>query len=251
MGETVRGNFYRKPLDVEQVADSGFVITGSTFSTDNGYSDNFIFKTDADGNLLWTRSFGYLYDNDEMRSVYPTSDGGFFLTGYATGFVGFPSPDVYVIRTDGQGESCGEIPLAFTSDTIGMAVANEFALTISQCFISTPSTIIGNGANVTTLCSATSVKSGGIHNEKFSLSQNYPNPFNPSTTIRFSLPKESYTTLEIFNILGEKVGILVADILKAGTYEYHWNGEGLSSGIYFYKMETVNYSQIRKMILVK
>jgi hypothetical protein len=83
------------------------------------------------------------------------------------------------------------------------------------------------------------------------LAQNYPNPFNPSTTIQFALPKESFTRLEIYNALGEKVLTLVSENLKAGTYEYEWNAEGLPSGIYFYRLNTENYSEIKKMILLR
>ncbi|OGU75819.1 MAG: hypothetical protein A2V93_02475 [Ignavibacteria bacterium RBG_16_34_14] len=85
----------------------------------------------------------------------------------------------------------------------------------------------------------------------YKLEQNYPNPFNPSTTIQFAIPKESFTKLEVFNSLGEKVAALVSETLSAGTYEYEWNAEGLPSGIYLYRLQTPNYSESRKMILIK
>lgn len=82
------------------------------------------------------------------------------------------------------------------------------------------------------------------------LGQNYPNPFNPSTKIQFALPKESFTRLEIFNALGEKVSTLVSETLSAGTYDYEWNAGSLSSGIYFYRLKTEKFSEIKKMILL-
>ena len=85
----------------------------------------------------------------------------------------------------------------------------------------------------------------------FSLYQNYPNPFNPSTTIQFALPKESFTKLEIFNALGEKVSTLVSETISAGTYKYEWNAKDLSSGIYFYRLSTENYVQTKKLLLIK
>jgi hypothetical protein len=85
----------------------------------------------------------------------------------------------------------------------------------------------------------------------FNLEQNYPNPFNPSTTIRFAIPKESFTRLETYNALGEKVSTLVSENLSSGTYEYEWNVEGLPSGIYFYKLSTDNFSEMKKMILLR
>ena len=87
--------------------------------------------------------------------------------------------------------------------------------------------------------------------EEYSLMQNYPNPFNPSTTIRFSIPAASYVTLEVFNALGEKVDVLVSEELSAGTYKYEWKAKDLTSGIYFYKLQTGSFVETKKMILLK
>ncbi|MBI1937620.1 MAG: T9SS type A sorting domain-containing protein [Ignavibacteriales bacterium] len=94
---------------------------------------------------------------------------------------------------------------------------------------------------------------------EFSLSQNYPNPFNPTTTISFTLPLSGYTTLKVYDILGREVATLVNEYQQAGQYNVEFgtqlarqggNAE-LSSGIYFYKLTTGNYSAVRKMILLK
>jgi N-acetylneuraminic acid mutarotase len=92
---------------------------------------------------------------------------------------------------------------------------------------------------------------GGTVPEEYSLMQNYPNPFNPNTTIRFSIPVVSNVTLEVFNAVGEKIGVLVSEELSAGTYNYDWKVKGLTSGIYFYRLSTENYSESKKMILLK
>ncbi len=92
--------------------------------------------------------------------------------------------------------------------------------------------------------------SNEIPNE-FSLGQNYPNPFNPSTSIQFSLPQTSYVTLEVFNTLGETVGVLASEELSAGTYNYSWVVSNLTSGIYFYKLQAGSFFQTKKMILLK
>jgi hypothetical protein len=103
-----------------------------------------------------------------------------------------------------------------------------------------------------TLAAVTSVETiGGLAPESFILSQNYPNPFNPSTTIQFSLPEQSFVNLEVFNTLGEKVSTLVSEELNVGNYKYEWNAENLSSGIYFYRLITNNFSEMKKMILLK
>ena len=86
---------------------------------------------------------------------------------------------------------------------------------------------------------------------EFILEQNYPNPFNPSTTIQFSLPQNSYVTLEVFNTLGERVGVLASEELSAGSYNYSWDASYLSSGVYFYKLTSGSFVQIKKAVLLK
>ena len=85
----------------------------------------------------------------------------------------------------------------------------------------------------------------------FHLFQNYPNPFNPSTTIRFSLPESGNVKLEIFNILGEKVQTLRDEFYNAGIYIVEFNAGNLPSGIYFYKLTSDNFTDTKKLILVK
>jgi len=87
--------------------------------------------------------------------------------------------------------------------------------------------------------------------EDLILEQNYPNPFNPATTIQFELPSARYTTLEIYNILGENVATLVASQLSAGKHQYVWNSGSLPSGLYFYRLVAGKTIQVRKMVLIE
>jgi len=95
--------------------------------------------------------------------------------------------------------------------------------------------------------------------EKFVLSQNYPNPFNPTTTIQYSIPEGGIVNLKIFNLLGEGVADLVSEYQQPGIYKVNFNGENLSSGIYFYQLKAGNPStssgqgfiETKKMILIK
>jgi len=86
---------------------------------------------------------------------------------------------------------------------------------------------------------------------KFSLHQNYPNPFNPSTTIRFDLPKSGFVKLVVYNSLGSETAVLVNENLQAGSYEYKWTAGNLSSGIYFYTLETGGFRDTKKMVVLK
>ena len=86
---------------------------------------------------------------------------------------------------------------------------------------------------------------------KFELSQNYPNPFNPTTEINFSLSKEGMTKLSVYNILGQEVKVLLNENMYAGTYSVSFDGSNLTSGIYFYKLQSNNQVQVKKMLLLK
>lgn len=85
----------------------------------------------------------------------------------------------------------------------------------------------------------------------FKLSQNYPNPFNPKTNIKFSLPKSSLVVIKVFNILGKEIETIVNEKLQPGTYNVDWNAVNHPSGIYFYTILTENYSETKKMMLIK
>ncbi len=85
----------------------------------------------------------------------------------------------------------------------------------------------------------------------FSLDQNYPNPFNPSTRISWQSPISSHQTLKVYDVLGNEVATLVDDFRGAGRYEINFDASGLSSGIYFYKLQAGNFIETRKMILMK
>jgi len=86
---------------------------------------------------------------------------------------------------------------------------------------------------------------------KTELSQNYPNPFNPTTEISFSIAKAGNTELSIYNILGQKVTTLVSKELNAGSHKYQFDASNLTSGIYFYKLQSGDFTSIKKMMLLK
>ncbi|MFA7360395.1 MAG: exo-alpha-sialidase [Candidatus Kapaibacterium sp.] len=85
----------------------------------------------------------------------------------------------------------------------------------------------------------------------FSLEQNYPNPFNPRTVIRYQLSVVSNVILKVYDINGKEMHSIVKERLQPGTYETTFDGSGLNSGVYFYRMSAGNYSETKKMIIVK
>ena len=87
--------------------------------------------------------------------------------------------------------------------------------------------------------------------KSFSLSQNYPNPFNPTTIIKYSVPKAQVVTIKVYNMLGQEVATLLNSQQNPGNYEINFNANRLASGIYFYSLNTANFSSTKKMILLK
>jgi photosystem II stability/assembly factor-like uncharacterized protein len=86
---------------------------------------------------------------------------------------------------------------------------------------------------------------------EFSLMQNYPNPFNPSTTFKFSIPEKSFVTLKVYNSIGVEIETIVKGELSPSTYEAKWEASKYSSGVYFYSLQTIGFSETKKMILIK
>ena len=97
----------------------------------------------------------------------------------------------------------------------------------------------------------TALKNEVIHKVGYYLSNNYPNPFNPSTQIAYQVPVSGHVTLTVYNALGKGIVTLVNEEKIAGSYYINFNARNLASGIYFYNLKTDNYSQTKKMILLK
>ncbi|MCK5088276.1 MAG: T9SS type A sorting domain-containing protein, partial [Melioribacteraceae bacterium] len=87
--------------------------------------------------------------------------------------------------------------------------------------------------------------------DEFAISQNYPNPFNPSTTINFSIPKQSNVVLKVYDILGSEVATLFEGAKNAGNYEVDFNASNLASGMYIYTLRAGDFTTSKKMMLLK
>jgi hypothetical protein len=86
---------------------------------------------------------------------------------------------------------------------------------------------------------------------KFDLLQNYPNPFNPSTNIKYAIAKQTRVRIEVYNILGQRVAVLVNENKNPGYYTVKFDGSDLATGFYVYRMQTKEYNSIKKMLFVK
>lgn len=97
----------------------------------------------------------------------------------------------------------------------------------------------------------TSVSSSGNQPQDYFLAQNYPNPFNPSTQINFGLNQAGFVSIKVYNVLGNEIAEPVSGYLSAGSHTVNFDSQGLSSGVYFYRINVNGFTEIRKMILEK
>jgi len=249
----------------EQTTDGGYIMAGRTDSYGNGASDFYLVKTNSNGDFLWDKTYGGDL-NDRAFTAMETSDGGFIIGGYAASFnVGYF--DFYMVRTNSTGDTLwtrtygGEwqeeiYDIEETSDGGFAAVGytNSFGAGSDPniYFIKTD----GNG-----LISHVEDQNNGneIH---FELYQNYPNPFNPSTNIHYAISNRQFVSLKVYDILGNEVATLVKEEKPSGRYEVEFNPSSInpayqsgrhhpSSGVYFCRLQTENYSKTIKMLYLK
>ena len=86
---------------------------------------------------------------------------------------------------------------------------------------------------------------------QFELKNAYPNPFNSITNIEFSIPMDSYVTIKIYNLLGKEISTLVDNPLQTGFHNVNWDADQFASGVYFIKLNTGDYTQSKKLMLIK
>ncbi|MCX6164339.1 MAG: T9SS type A sorting domain-containing protein [Ignavibacteriae bacterium] len=186
---------------------------------------------------------GYIYVIFYDRRNYPSSSN---------------TTDVYIARSTNGGETFGNVKISSTS-----FVPNPYVFFGDYNGISAHNNKVRPfwtrmDANTTSVWTAI-IDSMTIGVEKigesvpssFSLKQNYPNPFNPKTIIKFDLSKSGKVKLSIFDITGKELTALINEELSTGKYETTFDASEYSSGVYFYRLKTGNFSEIKKMVYIK
>jgi uncharacterized delta-60 repeat protein len=192
-------------------------------------------------------SYDYAYSIavDEEDNIYVTGEspgGSPTYTDVATIKYNSAGIEQWVQRYNGSGNS-GDIGRAIVVNNSG------------NVFVTGDCVGTGTSFDYVTIKYSQSVTnvfdSGSDVPESFSLEQNYPNPFNPSTTISFSIPKEEFVSLKVFNSLGEEVADLLHETKPAGNYSVSFSASQLSSGVYFYKIFAGSFVETKKMIYLR
>lgn len=206
--------------------DSGWAVGGIA-------GDAIVVHT-TNGGLTWSPK---LLGGSSLREV-------FFLNAKIGWFCGAINFEPFIAKTTDGGETWltqqqipytgyGAESISMVNENLGWAVntAGDVYKTVNGGVTS----VYGNSNPVS----------------RYSLTQNYPNPFNPSTTISFAIPERSIVSLKIYDLLGKEIATIVSEELMAGTYKWIWNAENFASGIYFYRLQAGNFTETKKLILLK
>jgi uncharacterized delta-60 repeat protein len=236
--------------DMIQTSDGGFALAGHTQSGGNGDRDFYLVKTDANGTQQWAHTYGYEFD-EFCYSLQQTSDGGYVLAGSTTSSSG--NENIWLVRLSSNGaplwsrtfgggnaEYCESV--AVMSDGGYMLGAQ----TTSFGAIDWDIWLVRTGVDP-----SLAVKGNSPIAEAFSLHPIYPNPFNNMTNIAFDLPHEVTGRLVVYDVLGRITNTLYDGRLSAGSHQMQFDGNGLSSGTYFVKLETPDFHSVQKAVLLK
>jgi len=229
--------------------DGNLYFTGTTESS--GDRNLWVVKTDSAGNHILTKTYGgtlWEWGQDIKR----TTDGNFILTGYSQSN-STSLRQLWILKIDEQCDTLWTKLFTSVNGSEGYSIIqttdNGFAVTGTA-----GSSVTGPDVWVIRLLEegVTSINeySSQIPGE-FYLEQNYPNPFNPTTKLSFVISHQSFVTLNVYDLLGNKIATLINEDIPAGNYHLNFNADELTSGVYFYQLKTNNMVQTKKMILIK
>lgn len=217
-------------------------------------------RFDSLGNIKWTADGKQICDavlsQNNNRGI---SDGSYgSIIAWDDRRAGASIYDIYAQRIDSSGNLLWGNDDALVSNSAGNQYKPQLVKTsdgVIFCFEDTRT-----GLSDYNLYTMKLLNGGGVVNvntsgneivNNFRLHQNYPNPFNPTTTIKFELQKSSFVQLKVYNSLGKEVAELVNGKNEAGSYEIKFDASSLSSGVYYYKLTSGDFSEVKAMVLVK
>jgi hypothetical protein len=235
------------------------VISGYSINSNGNHIA--ILKYNPAGTLLWLNRYTDYTTGQTSRMSFGYA-GDIYITGGV--FNHSPSYDAVLLKYDKNGLlQWSEIYDSPYSDyDWGKDVFSYVDRNTGTVNIFTTINSWGNSidADIVTIRYTEAIPSGALQNSsitdnilplKYELGQNYPNPFNPATKISYSIAEPGNVEITLYDILGKEIKTLVDSYHNAGAYEFLLNSEGLSSGTYFYKMQSGNFINVKKFMLVK
>ena len=247
------GNYSYQLYSVKETKDKGFILVGSSSSC--CYKDLCLIKIDSSGNKLWEKMYGS--DWEEVgKDVIQTSDNGFLVVGRAPNPFSGGEYKLWLLKMDENGDTLWTQKHTVSSEPFSYAYPESFIIDQNNNLY-----IVGSSTTSTSgsigFISKYFVKTTGITHDSqsllnsYELFQNYPNPFNPTTRIKFNIPVGSEVKLEVYDLSGKLISRILNQYLDKGLYETEYDGSSLSSGIYFYQLQTGKNILSRKMLLLK
>ncbi len=246
-GETIWSRSHNLSIGYKIMVDKNgqnLYITGII-----GGGNFLLLKYTIDGELLWEKIISPGNVFTPAPTIILDSAGNIYL-----GASKLESPTLsklLVVKFDSSGNQLWNITYNHTPTSVNF----PYALALDK-----QNNVIAAGSTTTNSRDYLTIKisqlTGLIVNnneipKSFELHQNYPNPFNPKTNINFSTPKNSFVTLKVYDLTGKEIAILVNEDLNAGVYSFDFNAADLASGVYFYKLTAGDYSDVKKMTLLK
>ena len=213
-------------------------------STGSQQLNTLTFTPYSSANLIFFDAYRtYINENDQLQILASTNGGSTYtsvvtLNGGISGELVTAPPSTTAFTPTASQWKKQTIPLPANTNKIRFNAITAY----------------GNNLYIDSICVQSTVEvtqNGGIIPSVYSLSQNYPNPFNPVTNIKFGLPNAGFTKLEVYDILGRVIKTLVNENKPAGSYTVDFDATNISSGVYFYKIESGGFTDIKKMVVVK
>ncbi|HSW53959.1 MAG TPA: T9SS type A sorting domain-containing protein [Ignavibacteriaceae bacterium] len=210
---------------------------------------NYVFGRERDGNLLnpCDSAWGYVYGNINCNDINPL----YWFSGDPVNKIGWL--DIQA-RDDRKFSSIGPLQLEKNKPVeiilaliVGRGADNLNSITVAREIVQRA--IQEYQSNFASMTYTPPAPTNPVNS--YVLYQNYPNPFNPTTTIRYELPQDGVVTIEVFDILGQKVKTLLNEFQKADRYEVTFNSAGLASGVYIYQIRVNDFITSKKMVLIR
>jgi len=261
-------------------------ISSDKTEANMGGWDYWIVKLDANGNIVWQNTIGGSGD-DYIRSIQQTVDGGYNAIYFVDNKNGWAVGDSGIIihTTDGQNWTAQTnlstntlFDVFFLNALEGWAVGSGGSIiytnnggviwsivgtgltsnSLTSLNFTSPTNgyVVGNGKTLIKYGMPLATEDENAFPRSFELKQNYPNPFNPITTIHYTLPEESEVTISINNLLGKQVRQFTMSNQPLGIHSIQWNGTDkqgnqVPAGIYFYQLKAGDFSDTKRLLLIK